>query len=377
MSREVPLYPPGNKLHLHPNFSKCALSDGANISEALNIVLQARNKALSVQQKDQMNNRTKSWLKGANSVSALRKVDDEEWANLKLPVMARIYLKTLVNQAHDLSEKEILECHFNMGQPFNLEKWEEQIKHILHLGFSRKEALEGLAVNDGSLQQALDYIMAPPQDQEWMSNKARREQKKDITYDYHYTVILALEKAEKQRVEWSKKPVGELKGLLRRMQAELNQVRERRHEDESKLADSNNVRNRELFKAFMSGILANSQINPTEMRQVNSMREKRGLTDDQFREILKELGTSHEKLETMKQYDTHGAQDKDECCICLDAPRTTLVQPCNHLCMCEECAEDFEDISDESRLCPICKKKIERMTKINNLDQDLGVMGPG
>eukprot|EP01062_Namystynia_karyoxenos_P001739 TRINITY_DN10599_c0_g1_i1.p1 TRINITY_DN10599_c0_g1~~TRINITY_DN10599_c0_g1_i1.p1 ORF type:complete len:354 (+),score=71.67 TRINITY_DN10599_c0_g1_i1:80-1141(+) len=45
-----------------------------------------------------------------------------------------------------------------------------------------------------------------------------------------------------------------------------------------------------------------------------------------------------------------------ECVICLSEPRNTLVMPCRHMCLCEDCAKDLRR---QSNSCPICRTAIE------------------
>ncbi len=33
--------------------------------------------------------------------------------------------------------------------------------------------------------------------------------------------------------------------------------------------------------------------------------------------------------------------DKDECCVCIDAPKSFVFAPCGHRCACESCANDM------------------------------------
>jgi len=49
-----------------------------------------------------------------------------------------------------------------------------------------------------------------------------------------------------------------------------------------------------------------------------------------------------------------------ECCICLDERKTVLLQPCNHLCLCESCADNPSFTST----CPMCKGKVDKVTKV-------------
>jgi hypothetical protein len=45
-------------------------------------------------------------------------------------------------------------------------------------------------------------------------------------------------------------------------------------------------------------------------------------------------------------------EDKDCCCVCLDAPKQFVFGPCGHLCVCETCANEVMETAKE---CPMCR----------------------
>ena len=55
----------------------------------------------------------------------------------------------------------------------------------------------------------------------------------------------------------------------------------------------------------------------------------------------------------LEQQDTEKA-----CVICLEAPKTVLLLPCSHLCVCSNCSERAELVN-----CPLCRNDIESMIK--------------
>ena len=48
--------------------------------------------------------------------------------------------------------------------------------------------------------------------------------------------------------------------------------------------------------------------------------------------------------------------DKDsidsKCIVCFDNDKNTIINPCNHMCLCEECSKDY---IKNSTICPICR----------------------
>ena len=45
----------------------------------------------------------------------------------------------------------------------------------------------------------------------------------------------------------------------------------------------------------------------------------------------------------------------NECIICLSSPSDTLIEPCNHLCLCRDC---LSSVQKSTNKCPICRKPI-------------------
>ncbi|ETO29391.1 hypothetical protein RFI_07734 [Reticulomyxa filosa] len=86
-----------------------------------------------------------------------------------------------------------------------------------------------------------------------------------------------------------------------------------------------------------------------------------------------EKGT--EKSNNLPQSDTsskplqHEVVEKEHqddqllCVVCLDKNRNYIVLPCAHVCLCEQCSQLGEYHSD-SAACPICRGKIEKLTKV-------------
>merc|ERR1719419_1769650 len=127
-----------------------------------------------------------------------------------------------------------------------------------------------------------------------------------------------------------------------------------------------------MFKSFMGGILASERIGPVEVRMLDRQRERRAISDDEYRQVLKELGTSQEQMENMKQFEeTRENPDDRECVLCFESGKNVMITPCNHVCFCEECAEEFKGYSKDKQKCPMCSDPCEDFIKIENLDVNL------
>ena len=68
--------------------------------------------------------------------------------------------------------------------------------------------------------------------------------------------------------------------------------------------------------------------------------------------------------------DDPAAIDSDiqsSCVICMSEPRTTIVMPCRHMCLCEGCAESLKV---QSVKCPICRGPVRGLLKVDVLPED-------
>lgn len=57
--------------------------------------------------------------------------------------------------------------------------------------------------------------------------------------------------------------------------------------------------------------------------------------------------------------------DQETCCIiCYTNPRNTIINPCNHMCLCDECANDM---IQKSHQCPICRGPLKKITTLTQM----------
>ena len=64
--------------------------------------------------------------------------------------------------------------------------------------------------------------------------------------------------------------------------------------------------------------------------------------------------------------DAFKENNKIVCCICYENGITLLLEPCNHICICEDCYKKLDN-----KNCPLCKNKINMIRKIYLLNPDL------
>lgn len=77
------------------------------------------------------------------------------------------------------------------------------------------------------------------------------------------------------------------------------------------------------------------------------------------------FGIEQKKSNPNKLDDIYEGQT--DCVICLSEPKTTLVLPCRHMCLCESCAESLKL---QSVKCPICRGPVRSLLKIEISTED-------
>ena len=92
------------------------------------------------------------------------------------------------------------------------------------------------------------------------------------------------------------------------------------------------------LKCFACGLAGHKRDNcPREQKQVDQNVDQKQVNQnvDQKQESKNEQSTN----------------DKNDCCVCADEVSNTLLEPCNHLCVCQSC-------STRIMFCPICRSNI-------------------
>lgn len=65
------------------------------------------------------------------------------------------------------------------------------------------------------------------------------------------------------------------------------------------------------------------------------------------------------------QDDSFNFNAPDECVVCLTEPCDTACEPCNHLCLCEDCARALWSQTERNRRkCPVCRSELVKLLRI-------------
>ena len=82
--------------------------------------------------------------------------------------------------------------------------------------------------------------------------------------------------------------------------------------------------------------------------------------EKQRKELQKQINSLEKDLSKLKE--TNNTDMKElRCCICQDKQSNILLQPCNHLSLCEDC---LKKIKSDHKFCPLCRKKIKETIKV-------------
>lgn len=82
--------------------------------------------------------------------------------------------------------------------------------------------------------------------------------------------------------------------------------------------------------------------------------------------VLSKLKAAKEEMSRQQQQleDTHNSSS-NVCCICLDAPKSILVMPCRHFCVCAGCAKGGSGSAARPlRLCPVCRTHVTECLQV-------------
>ncbi len=109
------------------------------------------------------------------------------------------------------------------------------------------------------------------------------------------------------------------------------------------------------------------ELGRTTNTDLNKLFSKRHPTQEffSFNNLLNKdnakSGKSAEKLLIDENSKSNENSSDDDCVICMDISRNSVLRPCNHMITCYECSMLLLNREDN---CPICRKRIEDVIKI-------------
>jgi len=367
---DVEIFGPGHRLHLLPNFTKEVLKDSEDVANAFERVVQARKVVLTKTQKMAILDKIKHWMdtaSGPNSagqyvVGQLRKIDLDRWKYLRIPLMAREYLRNLILQAQDLNEKQILECQFNRGRKIEWEKFYTVAEMLTGMGFDRKEATEALVMKNFRENEAIDLLltMTAQDRREWEYQKKveMKKRKMHVSFDQHWSVLKIARERGIQKKKLLKQSMSALRGKIRETKQGIKDLKTTRKQLEEKLQMLNYKTELDNFSAFLKGLIDSGEINSSEMQKVANMKQK--FKDHEVVEIITSHGKTMEEFDNLKQFEDTPAENlEDECVFCFGDNRDFMYYPCGHVALCEGCSETVD-----SNTCIVCRRKATKMIQV-------------
>jgi len=122
-------------------------------------------------------------------------------------------------------------------------------------------------------------------------------------------------------------------------------------------------------------LLLQKRENEQEENQLFKQRKKEEEENQLFMQRKKEEEENHifkqrkreqeDDILVKKPVETEPAADTantNECCVCLEKTKNTVLVPCHHMCLCESCAVDL--MKNTMPSCPLCRAKVQKTIKI-------------
>eukprot|EP00484_Ammonia_sp_Unknown_P025455 CAMPEP_0197026682 /NCGR_PEP_ID=MMETSP1384-20130603/6716_1 /TAXON_ID=29189 /ORGANISM="Ammonia sp." /LENGTH=366 /DNA_ID=CAMNT_0042455387 /DNA_START=21 /DNA_END=1121 /DNA_ORIENTATION=- len=363
MAATIDFHGPKSKYFLAPDFTTIALSDEEPISSALDLVLRAKKKSVLPAERDILVKNISTFAKG-DDVGALRALQDHEWKQLDVPLICRIYLKHLIMQSCALTRQQLLECDFNSGLKYNWQEVQDKVTQILALGFSRNEALEAIMVTDNKqVELAAQYLLTDEETRKMEYERAKRQRNQCVPPNRHWTIIDRIKQEKDQKLQWQKKSENELLLEIQKLKGQLNSIRKKRLEFERKRDDIAKSSRLTLYKEYIRGVTAEQSINTAELTHMDRYKQQRKINEEDHQKTLKDLGFTTDSFDKLKSYEDV-TTNEDECVVCYEPPKDHMVVPCNHVCLCPECAEENFSPPHDGQKCPLCSNDIQNVKQV-------------
>eukprot|EP01083_Nonionella_stella_P062514 162525_1 len=115
------------------------------------------------------------------------------------------------------------------------------------------------------------------------------------------------------------------------------------------------------YEGLLTAIMIDCRISSKEAAALSKWRQTNKFDEDDHKNTLKKLGCTEEQFDKLKDFEDDVKGD-DECIVCMDERKNTILFPCRHMCLCTECAGMLEN--GDKPECPVCRQKIEEVIRV-------------
>eukprot|EP01084_Bolivina_argentea_P241721 405704_1 len=395
----------GTKWHLAPNFTEISLSEDDTIQSAIDLVLHAKNKHVLPSQKAILTRNVESFVHGT-TIKYLNRLNDGQWDNLDcIPLICKVYLRHLLAQSFQYkSKQQLLEYDFNWGIQidFNRPSIKQKTDTMLNLGFDYDLCCEAIIVTDDqSLNRAINYALLDEdakqreyQDMKIKLNRMKIRALRDTDYAHYVDRFNTKTKrnidgglVEQWRTAITTNDERDIFKEIGKLQMLAAQLKAQRQELEEKLNENIMTKKLILYENYVKGILSGQTLNVEKITQWKKYRNIHSISDAEHLKILNELGYENEDaLDQIKTYvrvdggvaptladSTTTTSNRDnECVICFssivslqDGNTAYMLTPCNHICLCQECALTYYPAPHHDQKCPLDCQQVHDGKKVH------------
>ena len=159
-----------------------------------------------------------------------------------------------------------------------------------------------------------------------------------------------MQKLEKQRLELEQQLAAEVRGKLETLQKLEKREREQRLELEQQLERQRETAQMEIHTERQLRLAAEQKLKEA-IRKHQKTKNREVVLDEAIK-------VKTEKLEEEEQ--------ARECVQCLDQRACVAMVPCDHLCLCQSCADQTVKASSTNN-CPLCRATVVGHRRIRGM----------
>jgi len=224
--------------------------------------------------------------------------------------------------------------------------------------------LEALLVTGNKqVEAAAQYLLSDAESRRLERERAKLSQNKSVPPNRHWTIIEARKKEREEKERWLKQSESDLMLEIQRLKMEIQLQRSKREELETQRNGIAQDTKLALYEEYLRGLTAEPTINTAETENLSRYRQQRKITEEEHKKILQKLGYDEKSFDKLKSFEDV-TTNEDECVVCYEPPKDHMIIPCNHVCLCPDCATNSYCEPHDHQVCPLCNKAIEDVKQV-------------